>query len=149
MKGNQWVFISPDHKANYFWVGYLRGGWLTSHVSWKFKITIWAFGKLPIQGTLTHTHTDTPRKRISKSGRLGTNGLERLTVENNLNFKLRKAKQIQKWFVNFWLLSLSTDMKQKANKRYDSSEIEMIWFFSQNVMSLTRMSGGIHNNTTF
>ena len=25
------VFISPDQKAGYFWGGYVRGGWLTSH----------------------------------------------------------------------------------------------------------------------
>ena len=30
IKGNQWL-ISPDHKAGYFWGGYVRGGWLTSH----------------------------------------------------------------------------------------------------------------------
>ena len=29
MKGNQWVFISPDHKASYFLGsgGYVKGGW--------------------------------------------------------------------------------------------------------------------------
>ena len=26
IKGNQWVFISPDHKAGYFWGGYVRAG---------------------------------------------------------------------------------------------------------------------------
>ena len=34
IKGNQWL-ISPDHKAGYFWGGYVRGGWLTSH-DWKY-----------------------------------------------------------------------------------------------------------------
>ncbi len=33
IKGNQWLFISPDHKALFhlFLGGYIRGGWLTSH----------------------------------------------------------------------------------------------------------------------
>ena len=31
IKGSQWVFISPNHKAGYFWGGYVGGGWLTSH----------------------------------------------------------------------------------------------------------------------
>ena len=46
----------------------------------------------------SHTHTETHLEKGYQrvAGRLGTNGLERLTVENNLNFKLRKAKQIQK-----------------------------------------------------
>ena len=26
IKGNQWVFISPDHKAGYFWAGGMLGG---------------------------------------------------------------------------------------------------------------------------
>ena len=29
-QGNQWL-IGPDHKAGYFWGGYVRGGRLTSH----------------------------------------------------------------------------------------------------------------------
>ena len=31
IKGNQWVFISPDHKPGYFWGGFpvTGGGWLT------------------------------------------------------------------------------------------------------------------------
>ena len=34
IKGNQWL-IRPDHKAGYFWGGYVAwGGWLTSHENW-------------------------------------------------------------------------------------------------------------------
>ena len=39
IKGNQWVFISPDHEAGYFWGGYVRGGvWLTSHNENNFHL---------------------------------------------------------------------------------------------------------------
>ena len=37
IKGNQWVFISPDHKAGYFWGSTSRGGWLISHECYAMK----------------------------------------------------------------------------------------------------------------
>ena len=50
LKENQWVFISPDHKAGYFWGGWvgtwyvaLKGGgkgWLTSHGFLKMVVPL-------------------------------------------------------------------------------------------------------------
>ena len=38
LKGNQWVFISPDHKALFLGGGALGGSWLTSHELRYLKI---------------------------------------------------------------------------------------------------------------
>ena len=40
IKGNQWVFISPDHKAGYSWGGtWPGGGRLTSHDCWHLILS--------------------------------------------------------------------------------------------------------------